>query len=620
MCGINGVYAYRGNGAVNRDALRRTRDYMAARGPDGCGEWYSSEGDVGFGHRRLSIIDLTASGAQPMLSHDGLIAVTFNGEIYNHRALRRELEGQGCRFRSQSDTEVLIHLYRVRGVEMMSALRGMYAFGLWDAERRRLLLGRDPYGIKPLYYSDDGRSVQFASSVKALIAGGQVSREAAPEGVVGYYVFGSVPEPLTTYRAIQSIPAGTIVTIDSGGRGEPKPYSSVAAIYCDAEAQARVSPRADAQECFLDAVKDSVKHHLVADVPVGAFLSAGVDSGTLLGLMREVGQSPINTVTLAFEEFRGTVNDESSLAETIAKHYGAHHTTRWIGAQEFYEDLPKIVAAMDQPSIDGINTWFVSKAAREIGLKVAISGVGGDELLGGYSTFKNLPKRAAWLRLARGVSGFDGALRRLVGWAAALRLSVHPKSAGLVAYGGTYAGNYLLRRGLFLPFELAGIIDDEDLVREGLAKLEPLSHIAGVLRPEPQSAFAKVAVLESCLYLRNQLLRDTDWAGMAHSLEVRTPLVDYKLLQSVAPVLVGTQGRKGKELLAGSVRRALPNAIVRRPKTGFGIPLDAWSRTVVGQRLIGRRRTNADGRLWSRDWARCISSMSYQSVSSAGRR
>src|SRR6516225_5639717 len=398
MCGINGVYAYRGNGAVNRDALRRTRDYMAARGPDGCGEWYSSEGDVGFGHRRLSIIDLTASGAQPMLSHDGLIAVTFNGEIYNHRALRQELEGQGCRFRSQSDTEVLIHLYRVRGVEMMSALRGMYAFGLWDAERRRLLLGRDPYGIKPLYYSDDGRSVQFASSVKALIAGGQVSREAAPEGVVGYYVFGSVPEPLTTYRAIRSIPAGTIVTIDSGGRGEPKPYSSVAAIYCDAEAKARVSPRADAQECFLDAVKDSVKHHLVADVPVGAFLSAGVDSGTLLGLMREVGQSPINTVTLAFEEFRGTVNDESSLAETIAKHYGAHHTTRWIGAQEFYEDLPKIVAAMDQPSIDGINTWFVSKAAREIGLKVAISGVGGDELLGGYSTFANLPKRAAWLR------------------------------------------------------------------------------------------------------------------------------------------------------------------------------------------------------------------------------
>ncbi|SDR64012.1 asparagine synthase (glutamine-hydrolysing) [Rhizobiales bacterium GAS113] len=617
MCGINGIYAYRGNEAVDRDALRRTRDSMAARGPDGCGEWHSAEGDVGFGHRRLSIIDLTASGAQPMLSADGVIAVTFNGEIYNYRALRRELESQGCRFRSQSDTEVLIHLYQRRGVEMIAALRGMYAFGLWDAERRRLLLGRDPYGIKPLYYADDGRSIQFASSVKALVAGGGISPQVAPEGVVGYYLFGSVPEPFTTYRAIRSIPAGTTLTIDSRGTAEPRRYCSIAATYCDAEVGSPVVPRAEAQERFRDAVLDSVRHHLVADVPVGAFLSAGVDSGSLLGLMRDVDQKEIRAVTLAFEEFRGTANDESPLAATIAGHYGATHTIRWITAQEFYDELPKIVAAMDQPSIDGINTWFVSKAAREIGLKVAISGVGGDELLGGYSTFRSLPRRVSWLRLARGVRGLDIGLRRMVRSATALGLSIHPKAAGLLAYGGTYAGDYLLQRGLFLPFELAAIVEDENLVREGLALLEPLTYIARTLQPEPSSTFGKVATLESCLYLRNQLLRDTDWAGMAHSLEVRTPLVDYELLQRVAPILVSQQGKGGKALLAGSVQRALPSGIIDRPKTGFGIPLDAWSRAVARQPLIRRRGKNTDGRLWSRDWARWISSTSRRNASRA---
>ena len=500
---------------------------------------------------------------------------------------------------------------------MMAALRGMYAFGLWDAKRRRLLLGRDPYGIKPLYYADDGRSIQFASSVKALVAGGRISLEPAPEGVVGYYLFGSVPEPFTTYRAIRSMPAGTTITVDLGGATEPKPYCSIATTYCEAESKNLVAPYAETQQRFRDAVLDSVRHHLVADVPVGAFLSAGLDSGALLGLMRDVGQKEISAVTLAFEEFRGTSNDESPLAGIIARHYGASHTTRWITVEEFYEELPKIVAAMDQPSIDGVNTWFVSKAAREIGLKVAISGVGGDELLGGYTTFQSLPRRVSWLRLARGLRGFDVGLRHLVRSAAWLGLAIHPKAAGLFAYGGTYAGDYLLQRGLFLPFEIARIVEDEDFVREGLAGLEPLTYIARNLRPEPSSAFGKVATLESCLYLRNQLLRDTDWAGMAHSLEIRTPLVDYELLRGVAPILVRTQGTGGKALLAGSVQRALPSGIVGRPKTGFGIPLEAWSRSGVWRQPMRRDGRNADGRLWSRDWARWISS-SINGVSRAG--
>ena len=223
MCGINGVFAYRGTRPVNLDTLRRTRDFMLARGPDAFGEWHDDSRRIALGHRRLSIIDLSDAGAQPMASEDGRLVVTFNGEIYNFRELRRELEADGCAFKSQSDTEVLLHLYRREGASMVRRLRGMFAFALWDADRRNLLIARDPYGIKPLYYADDGASVQFASSVKALIAGGDVSREPEPAGIVGFSLFGSVPEPWTTYRAIKALPAGCYATIDASGVGDPRP-------------------------------------------------------------------------------------------------------------------------------------------------------------------------------------------------------------------------------------------------------------------------------------------------------------------------------------------------------------------------------------------------------------
>src|SRR5215510_1014685 len=532
MCGIAGIYAYHyAANAVDRDELRRIRDHMAARGPDGLGEWYSQDERVAFGHRRLTIIDLSERGAQPMISVDGKLVVTFNGEIYNYRRLRATLEARGYVFRTESDTEVLLHLYAQKGEAMVEDLRGMFAFALWDADKRGLLLARDPYGIKPLYYADDGWTLRFASQVKALLAGGKVSRDPEPAGWVGFWLFGSVPEPFTTYQEIRALPAGSTLWVDRVGTHETKQYFSIADTYCAAEAASSPINDESQQGTAREALLDSVRHHLVADVPVGAFLSSGIDSGALVGLMRDAGQQEIRTVTVAFEEFRGTREDEAPVAAEIASRYGTRHTTRVVTEQEFRNDLPRILEAMDQPTIDGLNTWFVSKAARELGLKVAISGLGGDELFGGYSSFRDVPLWVRTLAIPGQVPALGDLTRYLL--TRGFRQSLNPKAAGLLKYGGNYAGAYFLCRGLFMPWELPAVIGAE-IARQGLRRLNPIRHIEAQLEPKPRTSFGRIAVLESSLYMRNQLLRDTDWASMAHSLEVRVPLVDVELVKHMA--------------------------------------------------------------------------------------
>ena len=592
MCGINGLFSYQGP-PVDLGELRRTRDAMTSRGPDGFGEWVDDAGRIAFGHRRLAIVDLTEAGAQPMVSIDRKIVVTFNGEIYNFPELRADLEERGCVFRSRSDTEVLIHLYRLHGEAMLPMLRGMFAFGLWDSDTRRLLLARDPYGIKPLYYSDSGGCLRFASSVKALVGGGALSRTPDPAGMAGFYLFGSVPEPWTCYKAIRSVPAGASVTADLNGVTAPRSYFSLGRVYAEAENQA---PPTDVEQSFRESALDSVRSHLMADVPVGAFLSAGVDSGALLGLMRDAGQETVKTVTLAFEAFRGTAQDESPLDSEVARNYGAEHNIRWVGEAEFKGDLPKILAAMDQPSIDGVNSWFVSKATRELGLKVAMSGVGGDELLGGYSTFARLPRIVGALRFVRHLPGREALAAAGLSLARLAGLPAHPKSAGLLTLGPSIPGAYLLQRGVFLPSELNEAMGDPEFATEGLRQLQPVAQITQALPPGIKRDFSKVAILESAFYLRNQLLRDADWAGLAHSLEIRTPLVDSVLLTRIAPLFAGAARPNGKALLAGAPTRPLPDSIVNRPKTGFGIPLRRW--------FDGG--DNVEDRLWSRHWLRRI--------------
>ena len=580
MCGIAGIFAYHYAALpVNRDELRTIRDHMTARGPDGNGEWYSQDNRAALGHRRLSIIDLSNRAAQPMASADGQLVVSFNGEIYNYLELKKDLEAKGRIFRTESDTEVLLQLYAEKGEAMLGDLRGMFAFALWDARKQSMLLARDPYGIKPLYYADDGWTCRFASQVKALLTSPKVSRLPEPAGLAGFYLFGSVPEPYTLYQEIRSVPAGSYQWVDSTGPRTAIQYFSIAQVWADAEQTKPVAP-SDLPEIVRQAVLDSVRHHMVADVPVGAFLSAGIDSGALVGLMTEArgAQSTApRTITLAFQEFRNTHADESPLAEQVAHSYGTTHTTRVVGEQEFRDDLPKILAAMDQPSIDGINTWFVSKAASEADLKVAISGVGGDELFGGYPSFRDIPKWVRLLWLPTRIPGLGALMEQVQVAFAPLFPRMNPKTAGMIRYGGTYPGAYLLRRGLFLPRELPELIG-KDLAQEGLRRLRPQQHIQHQLanHKPPRTAHGLIATLESTLYMRNQLLRDTDWASMAHSLEVRTPLVDTTLLRKLAGPLATSARSNLKQLLAGSPAKRLSDEVASRAKSGFTTPIGNW--------------------------------------------
>lgn len=602
MCGINGIFAYhRAANPVDRSELVRIRDYMIARGPDGAGVWLSGDNRIGLGHRRLAIIDLTDGGAQPMSSVEGSLVITFNGEIYNHRELRRGLEAKGHVFRSNSDTEVLLNLYADKGEAMVHDLRGMFAFAIWNNEARSLFLARDPYGIKPLYVANDGWTFRFASQVKALLSGGRVSQDPELAGVVGFYLFGSVPEPFTLHRDIRALPAGHTQLVDSAGPHDPKPYANIAQVFAHGAAR-RVSPD-DIRTRVRAATNESVAAHLLADVEVGVFLSAGVDSGALLGLMRDAGQQKVRAITLSFEEFRGTAEDEAPLASEIAQLYGAEHMVRLVGEPEFRADLPAILAAMDQPSIDGINTWFVAKAAREAGLKVALSGLGGDEILAGYPSFREIPRLVSLFGIPSAVTGLGVAARMLI--QATGLVSKNPKAASLLELGGTYPGAYMLRRGLLLPHELSNILDP-DTVRIGLRRLKPLARLRETMDPAPSSAASKVAALESANYMRNQLLRDADWAGMAHSLEIRTPLVDFELLKALSPITPNLTPSVGKRALAAAPSTPLPASIMDRSKTGFFVPTGRWVAAASPDTATSKGTA-------SRAWAREVFTRSRQS-------
>jgi asparagine synthase (glutamine-hydrolysing) len=568
MCGIAAIFVYSNSTpGVNEGELVSIRDHMKQRGPDAAGLWLDPQRRCGLGHRRLSIIDLSETGAQPMVSADGKIVVVFNGEIYNYRELRLELEAQGCRFSSTSDTEVLLHLYQREGRDMARHLRGMFAFAIWDVVRQGLLLARDPFGIKPLYLADDGKTMRVASQVKALLAGGKIDSTPDAAGHVGLFLWGNVPEPYTFHKAIRSLPAGSMLWVGANGQRELKSFCSVSETLAQAENNPR--PNSPTGLDLASTLRDSVAHHLIADVPVGVFLSSGLDSTTLAALAAEQG-GVLRTVTLGFEEFRGLPDDETPLAEMVASRYGAQHQTIWITRRDFQDEAERIFHAMDLPTRDGVNTYFVSLAAKRAGLKVALSGLGGDELFGGYTSFRDVPRAANTFAFLPPGSPFGRAFR--VVSAPVLKHFTSPKYAGLLEYGGSYGGAYLLRRGLFMPYELPEFLD-ADLVREGWNELQTIAcldaTIAGVRSPR-----AKVSALEMNWYMRGQLLRDSDWAGMAHSLEIRVPLVDMELLRTVAPTLAANPPTKRD--MADAPRKKLPPEILNRSKTGFRVPLQDW--------------------------------------------
>jgi asparagine synthase (glutamine-hydrolysing) len=582
MCGINGILRLDSQAdPIDREELVRTRDFMTKRGPDSAGEWISPSKCIGLGHRRLAIIDLSPSGDQPMEYEDGRYRITFNGEIYNYRELRTKLESKGVRFRSQSDTEVVLALYARDGIGMLSCLRGMYALAIWDEQDRRLLLARDPLGIKPLYYGIQDGVLRFASQVKALEASGAISLETDPAGVVGFLLWGSVPEPITIRRSIRALPAGHHIVVQNGCVGNPKPHDE------------SVTDSAHPHPDVASSLEESVRAHFVSDVPVAIFLSAGLDSSLITALACRFLREPPITLTLRFKSFKDTPWDEAPLAAEIARRLGTRHIEKTIGRDDFPELFPQAIAAMDQPTIDGFNVYAISKIANQTGLKVVISGLGGDELFGGYPSFHDVPQWTRWANLP-----LMARLDPLWRYFTSRLYPSRPKLTGLVRHGKTLQGAYFLRRALFLPEELPHILG-QDFTREGIDAYNPIDDASKFLDLSTakqggngEEVWQKVHIMETTQYLRNQLLRDADWASMAHSIELRVPLVDHWLSKQLSELSYEPARSQGKAALVRRVVPELPEKVLSRKKSGFLFPIMEW----LDEGLVPNRRWGADSR------------------------
>ncbi|MGA8529020.1 MAG: asparagine synthase (glutamine-hydrolyzing), partial [Acidobacteriaceae bacterium] len=562
-----------------RATLERFSSALATRGPDASGVWLSRSGAAGLAHRRLSIIDLDSRSDQPMQTADGQFTISFNGEIYNYRELRAELEKRGRNFRTTSDTEVLLAMYAEYGAAMLPRLRGMFAFGLWDEAKQELILARDAFGIKPLYYAEGDGHLYFASQVRALVPAPGVDLREEPAGTVGFFVWGSVPEPYTLYRGIHCLPSGSWMRVTQDGIAEQRVFATPVGEFGKYEAAEMPRSREEMLERLHIALEESVRMHEIADVPVAVFLSAGIDSGAILALAVERGQQ-VEALTLGFDALRGAPQDETGGASEVARHYGVAHDARYIDRELFLSHRERLLAQMDQPTIDGVNTYFVSWLAREHGFKVALSGLGGDEMFGGYPSFGQIPKMVHGLKVTRSVPWVGRAWRIVT--APMIERFTSPKYASLFEYGGSWGGAYLLRRGLYMPWELPEFLDPE-VVRTGWRELQSvtaMSALAGSLDRLPGTTgtakdFLRVSALEMSFYMRTQLLRDADWAGMAHSVEIRVPLVDMTLLRQVSP-LRASQFAPRKPGFVDCLPKRLPENILKRPKSGFNIPVREW--------------------------------------------
>ncbi|MBO9711495.1 asparagine synthase (glutamine-hydrolyzing) [Sphingomonas sp.] len=603
MCGLNGIFGYGSSApAPSPEEARLSSEAQARRGPDGEGFWSSASGRCLLAHRRLSIIDLSDRGKQPMHSAGGRYTIVYNGEIYNYPELRAAAIANGIELASDSDTEILLHLYAARGPAMLAELRGMFAFAIWDETEQSLFLARDPFGIKPLYYSDQAGTFRFASQVRGLLAGGAIDRAPNPAGVIGFLLLGSVPEPFTWFEAISALPAGHHVTVTPRGVGEPVRYADPASAL--ATTISRGVTREESMRQGVQALRESVRAHLLADVPVGLFLSSGIDSASILGIASDFQTCPLRCITLGFREFEGTPEDEVPLASRLADYYGAKHEVRWVDQDEFSADLDALFGAMDQPSIDGVNTWFVAKAAHSAGLKVAMSGIGGDELLGGYSNFSNVPGWHRRFRMISNLPALAPLLERGVRVAAPRLMRDKPKITGLFRHAGTIGTTYFVARALRMPEALPAALD-AGFAAEGLRRLELRSRMNAPIDPRPDSDQAAVTLLELAFYARNQLLRDADWAGMAHSLEIRTPLLDFALFEALGPLIGHLRPGEGKQLLASAPAKPLPEWIRNRAKTGFTVPYAHWMQDLIGRDGAGPLDPANRGDV-SRRWANYV--------------
>ena len=546
-----------------------------------------------------------------MKNEDGSVTVVFNGEIYNFQELREELIGDGHVFRSRSDTEVLLFGYVQWGVAgLLARLNGMFAFAVWDKGTQRLVIARDRLGEKPLYYTWNGKTLVFSSELKALLASGLVERRLNPAATMAFLTFGSVPDPLTMIEGVVALPPGHFLVLEDA-QVRVEPYWRLEFIEDQRIGVTEAAEKVSALLC------ESVRARLVSDVPVGIFLSGGIDSGVLLALAREVTSGELRTYSIAFDEGEYS---EARFAEAVARKFHSEHVTQEVTAAELKSELPKIVSAMDQPSVDGVNTYFVSKLTRESGTVVALSGIGGDELFGGYSTFRSVPRLS---RLSRRLGFLMSVAANLVSSAAGpLHRSSLSRLRDFAKAPRSLEAAYLAMRGLF-PTEAATQILAPGFQTADSAGFDPLACFESSTYCANRSVENQVSGLEMRGYLRNQLLRDTNVMAMTHSLEVRAPFLDYRLMDFVASVPASIKfATPPKSLMLRAVGDRLPGEILTGRKHGFLFPFERWLKGVLkhdveqilndedGGQYFRRERTLSlwrdflHGRVhWSRVWA-----------------
>ena len=582
MCGIVGIVAR--NSRISPALLEQAPRSLAHRGPDDSGTVLLTIREpepleIGLGHRRLAIIDLSPLGHQPM--HDPVTGnwIVFNGEIYNFRELRKELEAVGAVFKSNSDTEVILAAYRVWGESCVVRLGGMFAFALWDATRQRLLLARDPLGIKPLYYHQSEQMFIFASEARTLLRTGLVPRKADSTGVLSYLAFGSVYEPWTIVEGVRAVPPGHALTIENGSVSSREYWNPLQSfLHSQSESETR-SGNGSATVAQLPAIlRDAVLSHLVSDVPVGVFLSGGIDSSALVAVLSHNGVRA-NTFSLVFkeEEF-----NEGQYSREIARRFGTEHHEIPVSQQDTLAALPEALCAMDQPTIDGINTYLVSAKTRAAGVKVALTGLGADEMFAGYSNFRRVPRME---RFSRQLGRLPRLARQSVSASMALFAGMGDRSrklAELVTTEDSAVHPYFLARMLFGAAQREGLVDagshDSERSLDGILR-------ESIVRSSALDPVNRVSYLESHFYLRNTLLRDSDFMSMAHGLELRVPFLDRKLVEACfrIPGDEKVKGASPKALLLASLGVDLPTEILNRPKRGFTLPFERWLRAEMRQ-------------------------------------
>ncbi|HLY21459.1 MAG TPA: asparagine synthase (glutamine-hydrolyzing) [bacterium] len=564
MCGICGVYQDpAGDPAQLEGAAERMTACLVHRGPDDGGVWADPGGRAALGNRRLAIIDLSPAGHQPMVAADGDVVLTYNGEIYNFQELREGLVASGYPFRGRSDTEVILALYLREGKAMCRRLRGMFALAIWDGRSRELLLARDRLGIKPLYYAMRGGRCVFAQEIRAIRASGLLSLPPNPAALAAFLRLGSVPAPMTAFAGVEELPPAHVLTIRDG-RATPERYWELPAL------RAGAGDPETAAEVIRERLRSAVASHLVSDVPLGVFLSGGMDSAAIVALMRDAGHDRIRTFSITFPEREF---DEGGDAARLAAYYQTEHTASEVRGDDLAADLDGIVAAMDQPTVDGINTYYVSRVTRRSGTIVALSGLGGDELFCGYPSFRLTPRVLAWQRATGRIAAARPVLAAALAAVPSRRSAKLRESLGLPP---TIQSAYLTVRGLMSREETVGVLAPGPL-SDAARDFDAVAAIGALAPDTPADPVAATGVLELRGYMHNQLLRDTDVMSMAHSLEVRVPFLDHPLVEYAAalPGQLRADGHAPKWLLRKALGTLVPET-AGAVKRGFTFPLGRW--------------------------------------------